>query len=187
MTQSNQLENQSGVYVMKMQISASAIALMIAFTVPAIAQDAKSIADAMDAKWIQAFNKGDAAALTALYTKNFVLIRGTTAEPVVGTDNIRKYYDGEVAHQLQSVTLKQTETRALGPNTILMLGCRLGTFTRYERVASRYISAVPIWIGWCKRTLGACWRPNSRTLISQRVYGKRASLSYSSRGARFVV
>jgi hypothetical protein len=84
MTQSNQLENQSGVYVMKMQISASAIALMIAFTVPAIAQDAKSIADAMNAKWIQAFNKGDAATLTALYAKDAVLIRGTTAEPVVG-------------------------------------------------------------------------------------------------------
>jgi hypothetical protein len=50
MTQSNQQENQSGVYVMKIQISASAIALMIAFTVPAIAQDAKSVADAMDAK-----------------------------------------------------------------------------------------------------------------------------------------
>ena len=111
---------------MKMQISASAIALMIAFTVPAIAQDAKSIADAMDAKWIQAFNKGDAAALTALYTKDAVLIRGTTAEPVVGTDNIRKYYDGEVAHQLQSVTLKQTETRALGPNTILDAGVWAG-------------------------------------------------------------
>jgi uncharacterized protein (TIGR02246 family) len=126
MTQSSQLENQSGVYVMKMQSSASAIALMIAFTVPAIAQDAKSIADAMNAKWIQAFNKGDAAALTALYTKDAVLIRGTTAEPVVGTDNIRKYYDGEVARRLQGITIKQTETRALGPDTILDAGVWAG-------------------------------------------------------------
>jgi uncharacterized protein (TIGR02246 family) len=122
MTQSNQLENQSGVYVMKIEISASAIALMIAFTVPAIAQDAKSIADTINAKWVQAYNNGNAAALTALYTKDAVLIRGTTAEPVVGTDNIRKYYDGEVAHRLQGITIKQTETRALGPDTILDAG-----------------------------------------------------------------
>jgi uncharacterized protein (TIGR02246 family) len=111
---------------MKMQISASAVALMIAFTVPVIAQDAKSVADAMDAKWLQAYNKGDAAALTALYTKDAVLIGGTTAEPVVGADNIRKYYDGEVAHRLQGITLKTTETRALGPNTVLEAGVWAG-------------------------------------------------------------
>jgi uncharacterized protein (TIGR02246 family) len=111
---------------MKMQSSASAIALMIAFTVPAIAQDAKSIADAIDARFTQAYTRGDAAALTAFFTKDAVLITGTTAEPVVGADNIRKHYDGEVAHRLQGFTVKQTEIRALGPNTILEAGVWAG-------------------------------------------------------------
>jgi uncharacterized protein (TIGR02246 family) len=107
---------------MKAGITASGIALVIAFAVPAIAQDAKSIVDAENAKWIQAYTKGDAAGLTALYAKDAVIIAALTAEPVVGSANIRKYYDGEVTHRLSGLTLKSTETRALGPDTLLDAG-----------------------------------------------------------------
>ena len=79
---------------------------------------------------------------------------------MVGTDNIRKYYDGEVAHRLQSVTLKQTETRALGPNTILDAGVWAGDLPDAKLGKPLHLSGTLYRIGWCKRTLGACWRPN---------------------------
>src|SRR6266567_2498074 len=49
------------------------IGVTIALVAPALAQDARSIANEANGKWLQAYNKGDAAALTALYTKDAVL------------------------------------------------------------------------------------------------------------------
>jgi hypothetical protein len=60
--------------IMNTKTSLSMWALMIACTLPAFAQDARSIADAANAKWLQVYSKGDAAGLTALYTKDAVVI-----------------------------------------------------------------------------------------------------------------
>src|SRR5437868_12816597 len=76
----------------------AAIGVTIALAGPVFAQNARSIANEANQKWIQAYNKGDAAALTALYTKDAVLIGPMTPEPVVGQSNIRKYYDNDVQH-----------------------------------------------------------------------------------------
>src|SRR5262249_35159502 len=44
-----------------------------------------------DDKWNEAFNKKDAAALTALYTADAVLLPQGVDQPIIGAVNIRKY------------------------------------------------------------------------------------------------
>ena len=51
-----------------------AIALLLAAASPALAQDPKSITEQGLAQWIAAYSKGDAAALTALYTADATLM-----------------------------------------------------------------------------------------------------------------
>ena len=104
---------------MKMKTGALALVLFISLAGPAIAQDAKSIVDAENKKWIDAHNKGDAAGLTALYTKDAVIIAAETPAPVVGTDNILKYFKDDLAHPSSNLTLKQTETRSLSSDRLL--------------------------------------------------------------------
>jgi uncharacterized protein (TIGR02246 family) len=107
---------------MKMKTVASALVLCLALAAPSIAQDAKSIVDAENKKWIDAHNKGDATALTALYTKDAVIIAAETHAPVVGTDNILKYFKDDLAHPSSNLALKQTETRSLSSDRLLDAG-----------------------------------------------------------------
>jgi uncharacterized protein (TIGR02246 family) len=107
---------------MKMKTVASALVLCLALAAPSIAQDAKSIVDAENKKWIDAHNKGDATALTALYTKDAVIITAETHAPVVGTDNILKYFKDDLAHPSSNLALKQTETRSLSSDRLLDAG-----------------------------------------------------------------
>jgi ketosteroid isomerase-like protein len=106
--------------------SLSAIALMVALVVPAIAQNARSIADEWNQKWLQAYNKGDAAGLTALYTKDAVLTGPSTTEPVVGGANIRKYYDNDVAHRVMGLSITSTDSQMLDQNTLVDAGTWAG-------------------------------------------------------------
>lgn len=100
----------------------AAIGVAVALAAPALAQDAKSIANAANQKWLQAYNKGDAAALTALYTKDAFLMGPMAAEPVVGEANIRKYYDNDVQHPAMGLNIMSTETKMFDPNTIIDAG-----------------------------------------------------------------
>ena len=84
---------------MNMRTTASAIVFFFALTAPVLAQDAKSIVDVENQKWIAAYKKGDAAALTALYTKDAVRFTNETAKPVVGSDNILKLFQAEFCNQ----------------------------------------------------------------------------------------
>ncbi len=59
---------------MNVRTTTSAIVFFLALTAPVLAQDAKSIADTENQKFIAAYKKRDAAALTALYTKDAVKI-----------------------------------------------------------------------------------------------------------------
>jgi ketosteroid isomerase-like protein len=107
---------------MKMKTGASALVLFLALAAPTIAQDSKSIVDAENKKWIEAHNKGDAVALTALYTKDAVIIAAETPAPIVGTDNILKYFKDDLAHPSSNLALRQTETRSLSSDRLLDAG-----------------------------------------------------------------
>jgi ketosteroid isomerase-like protein len=107
---------------MNMRTTASAIVFFFALTAPVLAQDAKSIVDAENQKWIVAYKKGDAAALTALYTKDAVRFTNETAKPVVGSDNILKLFQAELSQPTENLTLTSTETRSLSADRLLDAG-----------------------------------------------------------------
>jgi len=60
------------------------LALTFAVLAPAFADDAKTIAQRLNDKWLEALNKKDAAALTALYTADAVLLPQGKDQPING-------------------------------------------------------------------------------------------------------
>jgi ketosteroid isomerase-like protein len=131
---------QWGVYVVDTKTSLSMCALLIAFTPPAFAQDARSIADAANAKWLQLYNKGDAAGLTALYTKDAVVVLPTAAEPIIGAVNVRKMLDADLAHPAMGLMINSTESRMLDANTIIDAGTWAGDFPGEKGAAPMHIN-----------------------------------------------
>jgi len=125
---------------MNTKTSLSTCALMIAFTLPAFAQDARSIADAANAKWVQVYNKGDAAGLTALYTKDAVVILPTAAEPIIGAVNIRKMLDADLAHPLMGLVIKSIESKMFDANTIIDAGTLGGDVPGEKGAAAMHIN-----------------------------------------------
>ena len=98
------------------------IALVIAFvaglTVPAFAQ--KTEIEAVNAKWIDFFNKGDFAGVASLYTED------ATAFPpgsgmVNGRAAIEALWKG-MAAQVSDPKLTTLEVKALGPSTAREIG-----------------------------------------------------------------
>jgi uncharacterized protein (TIGR02246 family) len=90
----------------------------------AFAQDARTIAEQITQTWAQTVNAGDAAALTALYTKDAALLPPGIATPLIGETRIRKYYDDFVKNTRRgrSVSVLVTESKMLSPDSVFMVG-----------------------------------------------------------------
>lgn len=101
---------------------AFAIALLLAIATPALAQDPKSITEQGLAKWADAYNKGDAAALTALYTNDATLMPDGVAQPVIGEAAIRKFFDGWLQQRLTNVAIPLTAAKLIDNKTIWAAG-----------------------------------------------------------------
>jgi uncharacterized protein (TIGR02246 family) len=102
------------------------LALTFAVIAPASADDAKTdaktIAQRLDDKWLEAFNKKDAVALTDLYTADAVLLPQGTAEPIVGTEKIRQFMDQMVKEKLENMVLPVTHANMLDPKSLYSAG-----------------------------------------------------------------
>jgi uncharacterized protein (TIGR02246 family) len=76
------------------------VALALALPLPALAQtgeaDLRAQVEKMDRAWEKAYNAGDAAALTALYTKD-AKVMAPGAELASGTSAIQKLFAADVA------------------------------------------------------------------------------------------
>jgi uncharacterized protein (TIGR02246 family) len=106
-----------------MKITRTAIVLAFAFTVPAVADDAKSVVTQINQKWVAASEKADAAAYTAIYTKDGTVAPAGAAEPIVGEANLRKFFDGMVAGpKPENFKIGITEATMLDPKIILTNG-----------------------------------------------------------------
>jgi uncharacterized protein (TIGR02246 family) len=105
-----------------MKKTLSVLALTLAFVVPALADDAKTIAQQIGDKWLEAYNKKDVAALTALYTADAVLMPQGVAQPIIGTDNIRKFWEEFVKQPLDNGALPITEANMLSPTSLYQVG-----------------------------------------------------------------
>ena len=77
------------------------------------ARDISSEIDAANAKWIAAFNKGDAAAVAQLYTE-----RATALPPgapmAKGRAAIQAFWDGAIKNGVKNVTLKSVQVNQFG-------------------------------------------------------------------------
>ncbi|MBV9563058.1 MAG: DUF4440 domain-containing protein, partial [Bradyrhizobium sp.] len=85
----------------------------LSLAAPARAADLKSEIEAANQKWLDAYGKGDAAALTALYTdKATVLPPGT--DMVTGSDAILKFWQGTMQSGLKIQSLQPVSVTHMG-------------------------------------------------------------------------
>jgi len=96
--------------------------LTFAVVAPAFADDPKTIAQRLDDKWIEAFNKKDAAALTALYTADAVLLPQGKDQPIIGTNNIRNFMDGMIKEKIENLVLPVAEANMLDQKSLYQVG-----------------------------------------------------------------
>ena len=119
------------------------------------AQDKASI-DKLNEAWTAALNKGDAAAVAAMYAEDATLLP-EGSEMVKGRAGIQKFWQ-EAAQQVGDFTLKAIDVKALGDG----VGREIGTFTArtkgaqpqdltgkyvviWQRVGSDWKLATDIW------------------------------------------
>src|ERR1700756_62941 len=98
------------------------LVLTFAVVAPALADDPKTIAQRLDDKWLEAFNKKDAAALTALYTADAVLLPQGIDHPIIGADNIHKFMDQMVKQKLENMVLPVKEANMIDPKSLYQAG-----------------------------------------------------------------
>ena len=96
--------------------AAGLVALAVALPLPAFAQagkaDLRAEIEKVDRAWEKANNAGDAAALTALYTKDAVIMP-PGADPVSGTKAIQAMFTSDVAQGAQ-MALTQKDVTGFG-------------------------------------------------------------------------
>lgn len=97
-------------------IAVGFVALALSSPLPAFAQteggDLRAQIERIDRAWEKAYNAGDAAAITALYTKD-AKVMPPGAEAVSGTSAIQKLFAADVAHGVKN-TLTQGDVVGFG-------------------------------------------------------------------------
>ena len=90
------------------------VAMALALPLPALAQgaDLRAEAEQMDRAWEKAYNAGDAAAVTALYTKD-AKVMAPGAEAASGTKAIQALFEAAVAQGAKN-TLTQEDVVGFG-------------------------------------------------------------------------
>lgn len=87
------------------RIAVGLVALALAMPLPVLAQsagaDVRAQIEKMDRAWEKAYNAGDAAALTALYTKD-AKVMSPGAEAASGTSAIQKLFAADVAQGVKN-------------------------------------------------------------------------------------
>ena len=90
---------------MTRRIAVGLVALALALPLPALAQtggaDLRPQIEKMSQAWQKAYNAGDAAGLTALYTKD-AKVMAPGAEVASGTSAIRKFFDADAAQGVKN-------------------------------------------------------------------------------------
>jgi uncharacterized protein (TIGR02246 family) len=117
------------------------LVLTFAVVAPALADDAKTIAQRLDDKWLEAFNKKDAAALTALYTADAVLLPQGKDQPIIGANNIRKFMDEMISEKLENMVLPVAEANMLDQKSLYQAGTWAAD-AGGQHVAGTYMSVV---------------------------------------------
>jgi uncharacterized protein (TIGR02246 family) len=117
----------------------TALALTFFVAAPAFADDtppiSKEAGDKITASmaskqlgdaWIAAYNKGDAKALAALYASDAWVIPPGADKPIVGQQDIEKFYEGMLKNKLTNVDIPTTDTKVIDPKTFYIAGTFAG-------------------------------------------------------------
>jgi uncharacterized protein (TIGR02246 family) len=96
--------------------------LLLALSTQAFADDTRLLVQQLQQKWLQAYNKGDAAALTALYTKDAIMAPAGMTQPIIGETNLRIYFEGDLKQRLVNLFIKSAETQQIDTSTIVDAG-----------------------------------------------------------------
>jgi uncharacterized protein (TIGR02246 family) len=86
---------------------------LLALTAAAPAHDIKAQIDAANAKWVEAFNKGDAAAVGQLYTDQATALP-PNASMATGRAAIQTFWQGAIQSGVKNVTLKALKVDQFG-------------------------------------------------------------------------
>ena len=126
-----------------------AAGLMVIGAMPALAQS-KAVIQKLNDQWAAAFNKGDAAAVAALYTEDaYVLPAG--AELVKGTNAIMGFMD-ETAKQLGDAKLTTVDVLPLGRTAAR----EIGTFSFKTKATPPQVVVGKYAVVW--RKIGGQWK-----------------------------
>lgn len=130
-----------------MKKTLTALAMTLAVVAPAFADDAMSISKQINDRWLEAYNKGDAAALAAIYSSDAVLLPQGSPQPIIGQANIRKFFDGWLQQKLDNGSIPITEAKMLDPNTILTAGTWSGEVPATKSTPSVQVGGTYLGIG----------------------------------------
>jgi uncharacterized protein (TIGR02246 family) len=86
---------------------------LLTLTAAAPGRDIKSQIDAANAKWVEAFNKGDAAAVGQLYTEQATALP-PNAPMATGRAAIQSFWQGAIQSGVKNVTLKALKVDQFG-------------------------------------------------------------------------
>lgn len=96
------------------------LALFIAAS-PGHAQDAASEIEKANARFEQAFNGGDAAAVAQMYTERATVLP-PEADMVAGRDAIQKFWQGAIQAGIRNLSLKSVRVDEFGGNAAQEIG-----------------------------------------------------------------
>jgi uncharacterized protein (TIGR02246 family) len=137
------------------------LTLALTFTSPAFAaDDAKSIAEGVVAKWGEIYNKGDAAAMTALYTTDAALLPQGSDQPIVGQSDIRKFFDDWLKQRLENASIPVTEAKMIDQKTLWAAGTWSGDIPGQNGGSSTHVSGT--WLNIMSHD-GSEWRLRADT------------------------
>jgi ketosteroid isomerase-like protein len=100
----------------------TALALMFFVAAPAFAEDTEAVSKQLGDAWLAAYNKGDAKALAALYASDAWLMPPGADKPIVGNENIEKFYQEFVKNKLTNAAVPTTERTDIDPKTFYIAG-----------------------------------------------------------------
>ena len=139
-------------------VAASLTAIVIAPSFAA--DDAKSIAERAFAKWEEMYNKGDAAAMTALYTSDAALLPQGSDQPIIGQANIRKFFDDWLKHRLENVSIPVVEAKMIDQKTLWAAGTWAGDVPGQNGGSSTHVNGT--WLNILSQD-GSEWRLRADT------------------------
>jgi uncharacterized protein (TIGR02246 family) len=88
---------------------------------PVAAEDVRKAVEAGNAKWIAAFNQGDAAAVAALYTEGATLMP-PNSEMIEGREGVQNFWHGAIQSGLKNASLTTVAVQAQGQDPQVVSG-----------------------------------------------------------------